>query len=85
VTPPDVSPRKGPNVQKRKKPAEVTKVNPDSPDYRKMLIKKAKELKKEGTAFAKIAEIFNEEKLPTLSGKGKWYSGSITWLLSVEK
>jgi hypothetical protein len=47
-----------------------------------MLAKRVKKLKKEGKTLVKIAEIFNEENLPTISGKGKWYSSSITWLLN---
>jgi hypothetical protein len=62
---------------------EVEKLDPDSPDYREKIVERVKKLKKEGTTLVKIAELFNEEKLPTVSGKGQWYSSSITWLLSV--
>jgi hypothetical protein len=41
-----------------------------------------KNLKKEGMTLVKIAEIFNEENVQTVSGKGKWYSSSITNLLN---
>jgi hypothetical protein len=62
---------------------EVEKLDPDSPDYREKIVERVKKLKKEGKTLVKIAELFNEEKLPTVSGKGQWYSSSITWLLSV--
>ena len=57
-------------------------IDPGSPDYRKVLIKKVQELKAKDTALIKIAEIFNKAKLPTVSGKGKWYSSSINNLLT---
>jgi hypothetical protein len=60
---------------------EAPKIDTESPDYRKVLIKRAKKLKKEGATLVKIAEIFNEENLPTVTGRGKWYSSSITNLL----
>jgi hypothetical protein len=55
---------------------------PDSPNYRKELVKRAARLKKEGTPLKKIAEIFNEEKIPAVSGSGKWYGSSISNLLN---
>jgi hypothetical protein len=67
-----------PDVQEQE---EAPKIDPESPDYRKILVKRAKKLKKEGTTLVKIAEIFNEENLPTVTGRGKWYSSSITNLL----
>jgi hypothetical protein len=54
----------------------------DSPNYREELIKRAARLKKEGTPLKKIAEIFNKEKIPTVSGSGKWYGSSISNLLN---
>ena len=56
-----------------------------SPGYRKELVKKAEKLKKEGMTLKKIAETFNEEKVPTVSGAGKWYSSSINILLNPKK
>jgi hypothetical protein len=66
------------DVQKQE---EFEEINPDDPNYRKILIKRVKKLKKEGITLVKIAEIFNEENVQTVSGKGKWYSSSITNLL----
>jgi hypothetical protein len=68
-------------VREQEKPS---KIDTESPDYRKVLVKKVKKLQKEGMTLVKIAETFNEENLPTVSGKGKWYSSSITWLLSLK-
>jgi hypothetical protein len=62
---------------------EAAEANPDNLSYRKMLIKRTKKLKREGLTLVKIAEMYNEEKLPTVSGRGKWYSSSITWLLNL--
>ena len=56
-----------------------------SPDYRKMIANKAKKLKKEGMTHKKIAETFNDEKISTVSGSGKWYSSSINLLLNPKK
>jgi hypothetical protein len=61
---------------------EPAKIDANSPNYRKGIVKRIKKLKKEGMTIVKIAEIFNEENLPTVSGKGKWYSSSISWLLN---
>jgi hypothetical protein len=72
-------PRETPTVREQK---EAPKIDPESPDYRAVLVKRIKKLKKEGMTIVKIAETFNEENLPTMSGKGKWYSSSITWLLN---
>jgi hypothetical protein len=76
---PNVSPREVPGVQKQEGAAEV---NPGSPKYRQMLLKRAAKLKKEGMTLVGIAKIFNDENLQTVSGKGKWYSSSIINLLN---
>jgi hypothetical protein len=68
-----------PDVRKQEKAAQI---DPNSPEYRKALVKRIQKLKKEGMTLVKIAEIFNKENVLTLSGKGKWYSSSITWLLN---
>jgi len=54
----------------------------DNPYYRKALVKRARKLKKEDMTLKKIAETFNEEKVVTVSGTGKWYSSSIAILLN---
>jgi hypothetical protein len=78
-TPAYVSQQLGSDALKQGKTVEV---NPDRSDYRKVLIKRINKLKKEGIPLFKIAKIFNEENLQTLSGKGKWHSSSIIWLLN---
>ena len=50
------SQQQAPDVQEQE---EAPKIDPESPDYRKVLIKRAKKLKKEGVTLVKIAEIFN--------------------------
>jgi hypothetical protein len=60
---------------------ETSEINPSNSDYRKMLIERVKSLKKEGMTLNAIAEIYNKEKLPTVSGRGTWYSSSIINLL----
>ena len=70
--------RRTSNVKKQK---ETAPTKPGNQDYRKMLAKRAKKLKKEGMTLKKIAEIFNEEQVSTVSGTGKWYTSSIAWLM----
>jgi hypothetical protein len=41
------------------------------------VVKKIKALKAEGLAFKAIADRLNEEGIPTISGKGKWYGSSV--------
>jgi hypothetical protein len=76
---PDTSPQEVSGARKQKKAAEV---NPGSPKYRQMLLKRAAKLKKEGMTLVGIAKIFNDENLQTVSGKGKWYPGSLVRLLN---
>ena len=52
---------------------------------RKKLVKRAKQLLKEGKTLKEIAGTFNEEKIPPVSGAGKWYSNSINNLLNSKK
>jgi hypothetical protein len=78
-TRPDTSTQQLLGVQEQK---ETLEVNPDSPNYRKELVKRIKKLKEERMPLIKIAQLFNEENVQTISGKGKWYSSSITNLLN---
>jgi hypothetical protein len=75
----DVVPQKTPAASK--KYAAGASLNPSSPNYRKTLVKRARNLKKEGMTLKKIAETFNDEKVLTFSGTGKWYASSINNLL----
>ena len=72
------------SVQKKKAMKDVS-LDHKSPGYRNELVKKAKMLKKEGMAHNKIAQTFNDEKIPTVSGTGKWYASSIANLLNSKK
>ena len=82
-TQPDVDPQK--NTDDQRKSTEGIPSDPGSPNYRKMLIKRIQKLKKEGMTLKKIAETFNEEKVLTVSGAGKWYSSSIANLMQSKK
>jgi hypothetical protein len=79
-----VSQREVPEVREREvqEEKEAAEIGPNDPKYRKMLLRRAKKLKKEGATFVKIAKIFNDENLSTVSGKGKWYPSSIINLLN---
>jgi hypothetical protein len=65
----------------RKKKAESVQPDTSTPKDRKTLAKRAHKLKREPITLKKIAEIFNDEKIPTVSGTGKWYASSVTNLL----
>ena len=67
------------------KSAKSVQYDPRNPNYRKMLLKRALKLKKEGMTLKKIAETFNDEKIPTVSGTGKWYPSSINNFLNSKK
>ena len=69
------------NTDDQRKNPEAIPPDPSSPNYRKMLIKRVQKLKKEGMTLNKIAKTFNDEKVLTVSGTGKWYSSSIANLL----
>ena len=71
-------------LQKKKRTKDVS-LDRKSPEYRKELTKRAEKLKKKGMTHNKIAETFNDEKIPTVSGTGKWYASSINNLLNSKK
>ena len=73
------------NPVQKGKSANGASLDHKSPGYRKELVKRAKMLKKEGMTHNKIAETFNGEKIPTVSGTGKWYASSINNLLNSKK
>ena len=72
------------NSVRKKKGANDVPLDHKSPGYKKELVKRVKKLKKEGMTLKKIAETFNDEKVPTVSGTGKWYSSSVSGLLSTK-
>jgi len=71
-------------VQKEKGAKDVS-LSHKNQEYKKELVKKAEMLKKKGMTHKKIAEAFNDEKVPTVSGTGKWYASSINILLNSKK
>jgi len=79
----DDKPQRKPVV--RRKSTESVLSDTDSLNYRKTLIKMAMKYKKDGMTLNKIAETFNNEKVLTISGTGKWYSSSVANLLKVKK
>ena len=66
----------------KKKPAARKHKNPD---YRGTLLGRVQQLRQEGVTLQKIAETFNNEKMATLSGTGKWFASSIKHLLNAKK
>ena len=73
------------NTDDKRKSTEAIPSDPGNPNYRKTLVKMAQKLKKSGMSLNKIAENFNEEKVPTVSGTGKWYYSSIANLLNSKR
>ena len=65
----------------KKKGAPKASASQKKDKYRKKLVQKVKKLKNDGMTLKKIAEAFNDKKVPTVSGAGKWYTSSISWLL----
>ena len=82
-TSPDNDPKR--NLDSKKKMSKAIPSGYGSSNNREKLVKMASKLKKSGMALKKIAETFNEEKIPTISGVGKWYPGSINNLLKSKK
>jgi hypothetical protein len=59
--------------------------NPSRAQYKRMLVSEVLSFRKAGKTFKQIADLFNEENTPTLSGRGKWSTASITRLLYAKK
>ena len=73
------------NPVQKEKDAKDVPLDHKSTGYRKELVKKAEMLKKKGMTHNKIAKSFNDEKIPTVSGTGKWYASSVNNLLKSKK
>ena len=69
----------------KEKGAKIISLDHKSTGFRIELMKRVKKLKKEGLTLKKIAETFNGEKVPTVSGTGKWYASSINNLVNSKK
>ena len=72
-------------VTTKKKAAKGDSIAPKSQGYRKELVKRVEKLKKQGITLKKIADTFNDEKVLTVSGTGKWYASSINNLMKSKK
>jgi hypothetical protein len=59
--------------------------DPEKAQDRKMLVSQALSLRKAGKTYKQIAELFNEEKAPTISGRGKWSPSMVIHLLDDKK
>jgi hypothetical protein len=58
---------------------------PEKAQDRRMLVSQALSLRKAGKTYKQIAELFNEEKAPTVSGRGKWSPAMVIHLLGNKK
>lgn len=54
----------------------------ESGERRQALVARVADLRNQGMTLTKIADQFNAEKVPTLSGSGKWHPSTITMLLA---
>jgi hypothetical protein len=52
-----------------------------TPEYRAALVKEAQRLHAEGLSFEAIAQMWNAEKIPTLSEKGRWHRKTLSRLI----
>ena len=72
-------------VTAKEKAAKGDSLAPKNPGYRKELVKRVEKFKKQGMTLKKIADTFNDEKVSTMSGAGKWYASSINNLMKSKK
>jgi hypothetical protein len=64
--------------QQKETQEEAAEINPNkSKSFHKTLSARIKKLQKEGMTLKKIADILNDENLPTLSGRGRWHASTI--------
>jgi hypothetical protein len=52
-----------------------------TPEYRAALAKEAQRLHAEGLSFEAIAQVWNTERIPTLSEKGRWHRKTLSRLI----
>jgi hypothetical protein len=52
-----------------------------TPEYRAALAKEAQRLRAQGLSFEAIAQIWNTERIPTLSEKGRWHGKTLSRLI----
>jgi hypothetical protein len=59
--------------------------DPSRAQYKKMLVLQVLSFRKAGKTYKQIADLYNEEGMHTLSGRGKWSTTSIQQLLYAKK
>jgi hypothetical protein len=52
-----------------------------TPEYRAALAKEAQRLHAEGMSLEAIAQVWNTERIPTLSEKGRWHGKTLSRLI----
>jgi hypothetical protein len=57
----------------------------DKVEFKRMLVSEILSFRKAGKTYKQIADLFNEERTPTLSGRGKWSTATVRNLLSAKK
>jgi hypothetical protein len=57
----------------------------DKVEFKRMLVSEILSFRKAGKTFKQIADLFNGERTPTLSGKGKWSTASVMRLFYPKK
>jgi hypothetical protein len=58
---------------------------PDRIQFKRMLVSEVLSFRKAGKTYKQIADLFNEENTPTISGRGKWSATSVQHLLYSKK
>jgi hypothetical protein len=57
----------------------------DKTEFKRMLVSEILSFRKAGKTFKQIADLFNEERTPTLSGRGEWSTASVMRLFYPKK
>jgi hypothetical protein len=59
--------------------------DPSRAQHKRMLVSQVLSFRKAGKTYKQIADLFNEEGMHTISGRGKWSTTSIQQLLYAKK
>jgi hypothetical protein len=57
----------------------------DKTEFKRMLVSEILSFRKAGKTYKQIADLFNEERTPTLSGRGKWSTALVQHLFYSKK
>jgi hypothetical protein len=57
---------------------------PDAENYRQEVYQRIAELKAQGMTFFKIARLFNDENIRTISGVGKWHPATVSQIFNAK-